>query len=482
MSDPATITQSNVFGSTTTTSTAGTVEPTSSESSAAGKLVDHLKYVADTQLTQAANRAAWLALAANQGQNTSEVSLVKGELLKPTPLTRALSLQAGWNIPAMVAAPLSLPALPDNLKLDLAGIHTLAADDLADLQESWMAQYLPAATDLGIFDTLLDSTLGGSAQLNIDAQLNGLTADMTADLKAIIDALLARLNSLTSTATSNLATNFTSAAAGIDAATAVASDATDTIAWTRARDNATREADRLEEEAISDWAGRGFSLPGGALVTQAQKGRQATQSVASDIAAQRAEKTQTFFYEIAKETISAYLRKMEAQSNLQIQSFQAITDAYIKAAGLQLDADKFKARQAFDNLGLTLDFTKFTGELAVKYRLGVIGSMNDLIRAYTGNRSNETEYLNAITRAQREAQAAVVEYYRAAMASAELGFKVDLTNTDTNLKWADMAGRFIGTAVGHHVQAAAAAADVFGRNAGMALSSLNGIASIAASG
>jgi hypothetical protein len=178
--------------------------------------------------------------------------------------------------------------------------------------------------------------------------------------------------------------------------------------------------------------------------------------------------------------VDAGIHVLDAQSNADLSNYKETLDANLRWTDLQNTNKREKVHQAFEHLGLQLDFSKFAGELSVKYRLGVIEGLNDLIRAYAALKGNETEYLAAITRSQDAAVAALVEYYRAAIASAELGMRVDLTNNENDLKWAGIAAQFIGTAVGHHVQAAGAATDVFARIAAMALSGMNGIASVAA--
>lgn len=244
-------------------------------------------------------------------------------------------------------------------------------------------------------------------------------------------------------------------------------------------------------------------MPGGALAGVQAKARQATLNVSSDMAAQQAEKQQQFFLEAARASVEAYLRIMDVQSNADQAVLRANIDASLRQMDLQINADlsvykdgmdadlrfadmqltsnRDRIKQSFEHLQLKLDFTKFSAELATRYRLGVIEGMNNLIRAYAALKGNEMEYLATITKAQQGAQSAVLDYYRAALAAAELGMRVDVTNTDTDVKWASIAAQFIGTSVGHHVQAATAATDVFARVAAMALSGLNGIASIAAS-
>lgn len=474
------IQQSNIFGVTTTTSPSTLVEPVSAEPTFAGKLVDHIKFIADQALAQAANRINWLGVAANSGQNGDANSFVEKQWLKPDKLTRSGAL-VGWPLPAIAAAPLTLPALPDNLRVDFAKLKSDAAADVTALSTSWMAKYLPDVTNVDALKGMLDNVLNGTAANAAAVKMAGLEADVKAALKAIVDAALASLNTQIAIQKSNLAANYAQAQAGVTTALTTAKDNTTNVAWARARDQVAREAARQEAEAVSTWASKGFSLPGGTLTAAAARARQATLSSASEMAAVQAEKTQQAFLDIAAKTIDAWLREMEAQSSSEMQSYRAIVDSNLRYAELLLDANKYNAKLAFDNLGLTLDFTKFGAEEAAKYRLGVIEGINGLIHAYSGLRSNELEYLNSIARAEREAQAAVMDYYRAAISAAELGMRLDVANNENDIRWATIAAQFIGTAVGHHVQAASVAAQVFGQSAGMALSGLNAVAQHTAS-
>ena len=112
------ISQSNIFGQVTSSSNTITPEGASAETTAAGKLIDHLKYVADRSVEQAANRAQWLGIAANQGQNTDPKGLIQGNLVPPAALDRSKAF-VKWDLPAITASPMSLPSIPDNLKVDL---------------------------------------------------------------------------------------------------------------------------------------------------------------------------------------------------------------------------------------------------------------------------------------------------------------------------------------------------------------------------
>lgn len=840
MADPATIQQSNIFGDTTTTSSSVPAEPASSATTIAGKVIDHLKFVADQAVNSAANRANWLAIAANAGQNAGPGSFVKNELTKPADLTRDKSLGVKLVLPDISAASLNLPALPDRLQVNADKIASAFKDDLDQLKNTWMAKYLPDTTDVSKLNSLIDNAIGGTnqtafsdklkaieddakaalttttgkilalvdptlssslttkqltdlaanlatlrssidanlttaktnldtnianlktaidtnkstatsaldanlatlkgavdaylqtAKSNLDASFTALDTSRNTDLsaartslttsiatlktatasnlattKATLDANMAALNdalnngnlatlkqrladnlatlkanlvgsiaslksavdaNLTTAkanlsaaltiAKGNIATNFTSGRAGVDAAVALAKDNTQNVAWNRGRDQAAREAARLEKEAVSRWASRGFSLPGGALLAEIQKAKQASLNAASDFAAVQAEKVSQAFIELARVSVETWIRQLDAQVNADIryleaqnaadlrvleakdtadlrltelqddadlrvlterdaadlrtlelsneaslraaqlkaeedervlelqnavdrsaaelgmnadvkvlenkdafglkrlelknsgdmralelkqagdsraleakdnadlkvlelkdaadskvadsrnaadlrvleakdtadleamrardgaavQAYKVFTDAGIEVSKLEYDATRQRAKNAIESLGLTLDFTKFAAGEAVRYRLGVLQAMDDLIRAYATARSGEIDRLNAISKSQMDMQNAVLDYFKTALAAAEVGMRVDVKNMDRDIQWATIAAQFIGTAVGHHVTAAATAADVFSRVAGMALGGLNGISQVTSSG
>jgi hypothetical protein len=471
------IKESNIFGAATTLGTSLPVEQPSTDPTSAGQLIDHLKFVADTAISQAGDRADWLALAANAGQNNGPQSLVTREYTMPSPILSS-AIVNGWTLPKLPDL-LTLPNLPDALKIDAAKLHDSWTVDINALKSSWMATFLPAVTDLSAITAMLTDVLNGSAQASFEARLNTLETNNTAALGATIASTLATLAAAIASSTANLTSNITTQKANIAAAIAAANDPAQNLAWSRQRDQIAREGKRLEDETITSWAARGWTIPPGALVSLLAQRRQATLNANVDAATEQAIKVHQYNVEVAKTTIDSWLRTLELQNHAEIESYRINVESYLKYAGLQLDANRANAELAIKHLGLTLDFTRFSAEEAVKYRLGVIGGMNDLVRAYGALRGNETENLRAIAAAQQQAVAAFVEYYRAAMASADIGLRIEQANTDTALRWASTAAQFIGTAVGHHVQAAAAAADSFSRTAAMALSGLNGVASVA---
>lgn len=471
--------ESNIFGDAIITSGGIGGEPSNNETTAAGKLIAHLKFVADDAIAQAENRADWLALAAKSGQNGSTASFARREYTQPDKILSS-GIVNGWVLPKLPDL-LTLPNLPSALTIDPASLKGALLTDVNDLKNSWLAQFLPSVTDVSALNGMVSSILDGSAQRSFETRLNTLETAITAALGSISTSAQALLTTQVATSQGNVTANIAAMKTYIAAALATAIDNTQTIAWNRARDQAAREGKRLEDDALSSWASRGFSLPGGVVAAQIQQRRQATLSAAVDAAALQAEKQQTFNIEIARETISSWERTMEIQNRAEVDSYRAIVETNIKFGELQVDANKFNADLAVKHLGLTLDFSKFAGDLAVKYRLGVASALNELIRAYAGLRGAETDNIRTIATVQQQAVGALVEYYRAAMQSATIGLDIEKTNTDTALRYIATAAQFIGTAVGHHVQAAAAAAEVFSRTAGMALSGLNGTASVASS-
>lgn len=573
--------ESNIFGETAGSS-AVLPEPASSAKTDAGKLADHLKYVADAAVVQATNRADWLAIAALSGQNAGDQSMVRKTYTQPADI-KSSDIVNGWKLPDLPAL-LTLPALPAGLDVDIDKIKSTWQPDLDALKNSWMAQFLPAVTDVSALAKLADNVLGGSTASIFEQRLTALETNLTSAALAITTSSLQSLttlasavqqalntttttqsanlvaaqvslaalqtaltNALTSTVNttssslttaattvkSNIDGNITTAKANVASALAVAADNTQEVAWTRMRDQVAREGARLEDEAVTEFASRGFSLPAGILLSRLNHQRQATLAAAGDAAAQEALRVQQAFLEIARNQVDSWLRIMDMQSRSEIERYRAIADAGLRFAALQVDANKTNAdlsvrvstltvdtqqkmaelgnrsaiesyraqtdanlrfgqlqyeanreaaEVAIKHLGLTLDMTKFAADTAVKYRLGVIEGMNGLIRAYGSLRSIEVEYVRGIAAAKAQMMTALVEYYRAAISSVEVGLRTEISNKDTALRYIGTAAQFIGTAVGNHVRAAAASADAFSRIAGMALSGLNAVASQSTSG
>lgn len=477
MSDINQAPESNLFGLVTQSGGQDyPAEPVSLKTTDAGILGDHISYLVGKYAFQAGQSADWLSVAANAGQNGDPAGFALRQYIEPT-WVQSSALVSNWQLGTPPAL-LTLPALPAGMTFDTAKIRSDWLLDVSTLQQSWMASFLPAVTDVSALNALFASILNGTAQQTFEARLTTLEAAIQNAIASISASSLAALTTLAATVQTNVDANVTTQKANIAAAIATASDATQTIAWQRARDQVAREAKRLEDEATSDMASRGFSLPPGILLNVVAHQRQATLESTSEIAAREAEKIQSAFIELAKAQIDNWARVMEIQNRSEIERYRAISDSNLRFATLQLEGNKEVAELAIKHLGLTLDFTKFSADLAVKYRLGVIEGINGLIRAYAGLRGNETEYVRAIGSAQAQAMGALVEYYRAAIGAAEVGLRTEVANRENSVRYMGVAADFIAKAVGNYVNAAGQAARVFSEIAAHAAGGLNTVASL----
>ena len=191
------------------------------------------------------------------------------------------------------------------------------------------------------------------------------------------------------------------------------------LLWGRAKSQVLRENLRAQDELANFWNARGFSLPPGVMASQLAKQNQEYFNASVNLAAQQA----------------------------------------IKALDLQVDASKFAA------------------EVGTKLQLGLIEGLTQLISAYSRLPAAAAEYASAMANAQRSMYLAIAEYYRTVIQSAEISLKTDMANSQNDLRYAEIAAQFIGTAVGHQVQAAATKVDTYARGAASALSGLNTVAS-----
>lgn len=441
------------------------------------ELVAKLQWLADQQLSRAVDGTSWLEIAAVAGQNQSDKSIAKRELQNPDDI-KATDLFPVW---AARPDPSTLPALPDNLKIDTDKITTAVQADITKLQTLWIAKFLPDSTDVSALNGLVNDVLNGTQSNAATAKLDALAAAVTSALLSMKTTTQNTLNTAITTMATNLATNFSDAKTGADGAITIAKDNTQNIAWANARGQIAREAARKEKEAFTGWAARGFTLPGGVLTKQIRESQQASLAAASEMAAQQAIKTQQMFFDSAKLQVDVYLRKMTEQAQSELARYRAVVDSNLRFGELELQANQTNAKIAFDHLGLRLDFTKFAASTAVEYRLGVINGMNGLVQAYAALTTKQTDYLNSISAAQQRMYSSLTEYYRAMIQNADFALRAEIHNNEKDNQFATIAAQFIGAAVGHHVEAAARTADVFARTAGMALSGLNGVASISAS-
>ena len=277
---------------------------------------------------------------------------------------RAGTYALGALIPTVPAA--NVPTLPPP-----PGASTLAVDFDAALAQvrgvvdalsgSWLMRYFPAAMPDG-FDPLMDLVLNG----------------------------------------------------------AIVSDAMQEIMWERAKAQTARDAARFEGEVVSQWASRGFSLPGGVINKQIQRKNQDLFFANADLAAQQA----------------------------------------IKALELQVDAAKFAA------------------DVGTKLRLGLVDGLTRLVSVYAQLPVAAANYAAAVAEAKRAAYTAIGEYYRAVIAASDITLKPAIINAELMQRYVGDLVQVSGTAMGHQVHAAAAGTNALAQVASASLNGLNGVAAV----
>jgi len=192
------------------------------------------------------------------------------------------------------------------------------------------------------------------------------------------------------------------------------------IMWERAKEQTQRDALRAENEAISTWASRGFSLPGGVVAQQVQQVSQQLLDQNSVLAAVQA----------------------------------------IKALEIQVEA------------------TKLAAELSTKLRLGLIDALTNLVSAYSRLPAAAAEYASAVASAQHNAYTAIAEYYRAVIASSDITLKADIVNSENAIKHLGLVAEYQGRFGANQVSARVAGVDTFAKTAASALAGLNGVATV----
>ena len=190
--------------------------------------------------------------------------------------------------------------------------------------------------------------------------------------------------------------------------------------WERARSRDVLEAARMEEEAASQFAARGFSMPPGAL----------------------------------------------ANRMLRVQQ-----DAANKSSTISRDT-------AIKNIEVEIENIRFAIEQGIRLRLGVSQGLADYMRAFMLIPQTAVDYANGLAQAKKQLWDAAGSYYNALIGAEELQVRAQIANQNANvtLQQADIAA--YGHKVQAQVQAAISAADAMARVASSALSSLNTMASI----
>lgn len=184
--------------------------------------------------------------------------------------------------------------------------------------------------------------------------------------------------------------------------------------WQRARARESLEASKMSQEALNQFASRGFSLPSGALAA----------------------------------------RLLEVQQ-----------EASNKSSTLSRD-------QAIKTLEVHIDLLKLAITEGVKVRLNALGSLSEYLRAWTTPQATAAEYSNRLADAKAKLWSSTSDYYRAMVAEADLGLKstqIEATSFDTNLRGQFQIVSQLNEAT---VNAALKAAEIMGSMAASAASSM----------
>ena len=191
------------------------------------------------------------------------------------------------------------------------------------------------------------------------------------------------------------------------------------IMWSRAKAQGMRDNARFEDEQVTTWASRGFSLPSGVLANQLMVKQQQLAYTNADLAAQQA----------------------------------------VKALDIQIDGVKFAA------------------DISVKLQLGLISGMNSLIDAYNKVALAEMDHNAAMTTATNQLFGGVTAYYDTLVKSAATDTQSILGRQDIGVKQDSMLRQAWSDLVRERSSAAVSGAQVYAQMANAAFGGLHGVAS-----
>lgn len=250
------------------------------------------------------------------------------------------------------------------------------------------------------------------ATLTYEAQRDELLALLSAELANFFTTYYPLAADAFDEATNWLVNSITQGGTGI-------SPAVEAQIWQRDRDRVTKESQRAEAQVLSEFSGRGFSLPPGAA--------------------------------------AARLVEIKAAGMGELQA--ASRDAAIKQAEIEVENVRFAVEQA------------------IKSRMQAMNAATDYIRALMSAPDTAARVAALNSDAKARMIAATSDLYRARLQRDELAMRLPITNEELGIRAAsaNMTGFYQG--VDARVRAAASAADVYGRAAQAALSSLSSVAS-----
>ncbi len=248
------------------------------------------------------------------------------------------------------------------------------------------------------------------ATLTYESQRDGLVALLSDELAAFFDKYYPLQSDAFDEATNWLVNSITLGGTGID-------PAIEAQIWGRDRDRVISEGARLEAQTLSEFSGRGFSIPPGAA--------------AARLAAIKA----------------GQLESLQASSR----------DAAIKQADMEVE-----------NL-------RFAVEQAIKSRMAAMQAAADYIRSLMSGVDAAVRLASINTDAKARMVAATADLYRARLARDELAMKIPLSNQDAALKSQGLNIDGYSKAAGTAASAAEAEARAFADGAKAALSAINAI-------
>lgn len=191
------------------------------------------------------------------------------------------------------------------------------------------------------------------------------------------------------------------------------------IMWSRAKAQGMRDNARFEDEQVTTWASRGFSLPSGVLANQLMMKQQQLAYTNADLAAQQA----------------------------------------VKALDIQIDGIKFAA------------------ELSVKFQLGLIEGMNGLINAYSRVPISELDHNAAITTASNQLYGGVTAYYDTLLHNADAQNRYAIGAGDVATRENSVMQQAWSSLIRETVAMEMQSAQVYAQITNAALGGLHGVAS-----
>lgn len=193
--------------------------------------------------------------------------------------------------------------------------------------------------------------------------------------------------------------------------------------WQRGRDRIVNDGKRVESQALNDFASRGFSLPSGALAARLQ-----------EIRFEQLGKTQ----ELSRDTA-------------------------IEQAKIAIDSLRFAVEQAIDS------------------RMKAMNAAADYIRSLMTGVDASTQVAALNSGAKARMMSATADLYRARLSRDELALKIPVINQDITMRAQITNSEGFYRGIDARVAAAGHAAEVHGKAAQAALSSLSAIGSSSAS-